>query len=61
MDGITIHQRYVGGHDPMDICRGHSWVDVDCVGGGTMTPNWYELTMALTGIVLVSIIVVFWL
>lgn len=58
MDGITIHPRYVGGHDPMDICRGHSWVDVDCVGGGNMMKN--EWIWDLIGITLMVLIMLWW-
>ena len=45
----------------MDICSYNSHGDGVDIGDGHMTPNGYELTMALTGIVLVSLIVVFWL
>ena len=61
MDGITIHPRYVGGCHTVDICSYNSHGDGVDIGDGHMTPNGYELTMALTGIVLVSLIVVFWL
>jgi len=36
-------------------------LDTDLVGMVAMTPNSYELLMALTGIVLVSLITVVWI
>ena len=54
MDGITIHPRYVGRHDPVDICRRHSWVDVDHIGGGTMSREQWIASAVILAVILIG-------
>ena len=54
MDGITIHPRYVGRLDPMDICSGHSLTDVDCVSGGTMSREQWIASAVILAVILIG-------
>ena len=54
MDGITIHPRYVGRHDPMDICSGHSLTDVDHIGGGTMSREQWIASAIILAVILIG-------
>ena len=54
MDGFTIHQRYVGRHDPMDICSGHSLTDVDHIGGGTMSREQWIASAIILAVILIG-------
>ena len=54
MDGFTIHPRYVGRHDPMDICSGHSLTDVDHIGGGTMSREQWIASAVILAVILIG-------
>ena len=54
MDGFTIHPRYVGRFNPMDICSGHSLTDVDHIGGGTMSREQWIASAVILAVILIG-------